>query len=68
MVNLFITFITAIFVTAIVSLFALLVEPTGYKVSCNNAEFSMPAGTKANAEIAAKAYNGCTITKMEFKR
>ncbi len=67
MVNLFITTITAIFVTAIVSLFALLIEPTGYNVSCNNAEFSMPAGTKANAEIAAKTYTGCTITKMEFK-
>ena len=67
MFNLFNTIIAALFVIALVSLFSLSAEPTGYKVSCNNAEFSMPAGTKANAELAAKAYNGCTITKMEFK-
>lgn len=67
MFNIFSTVIAAIFVTALVSLFSLSVEPTGYQVSCSNAEFSMPAGTKANAEAAAKKYTGCTITKMEFK-
>lgn len=67
MFNIFNTIIAALFVIALASLFTLSVEPTGYKVSCNNAGFSMPAGTKASAELAAKAYTGCIITKMEFK-
>ena len=59
--------VAALFVVILVSLFSMSVQPTGFKVTCDNASFTMPAGTKANAEAAAKKYTGCSITKMQIK-
>ena len=61
-------------ITAVVALMLALVglfvsmafEPTGFKVSCEDTAFSMPAGTMANAQNAAKEHKGCTIEKMKF--
>ena len=67
MFNIINTIVAALFVAIFVSLFTMSFQPTGFKVTCDNASFTMPAGTKANAEAAAKKYTGCNITKMQFK-
>ena len=67
MFNIITTIVAALFVAIFVSLFSMSVQPIGFKVTCDNTEFTMPAGTKANAEAAAKKYTGCIITKMQVK-
>lgn len=63
----FTAILTLTFVTTIVTFATMTIEPTGFKVSCDTVEFTMPAGTKVNAETAAKSYIGCSITKMQIK-
>lgn len=61
--------ITAVITLALVLIgliVSMVFEPTGFKVTCNEASFSMPAGTMDNALNASKDYTGCTIEKMKF--
>ena len=48
------------------NLASVIVEPAGFKVTCNETSFSMPAGTMAHAVNASKGCTGCTSEKMKF--
>lgn len=62
-------------ITAVISVLLLLtialgcnaiVSPIGYAVECMGTSFTMPAGSLDDAQNAAKAHQGCIITKMQF--